>query len=187
LALVRGLIDPAARKDPDWHFVLCVLVGSVPIGIVGLAAKSLIEGPLRSLWVVGTALVTWSAAMIVAERRATQARGEAETTFKDALVIGSMQCLALFPGVSRSGATISAGLFRGLDRVAALRRLERRRRDGDGRRHGGRVRRRLRLDRVAAAVRRGPQHRSVRAVPGGGRPERAVRDDCPRRHQRLIN
>ncbi|MGF7238708.1 MAG: undecaprenyl-diphosphate phosphatase [Frankia sp.] len=120
-ALGRGLVNPEARKDPDWHFVLCVLAGSVPIGIVGLATKSLVEGPLRSLWVVGAALIAWSGVMVFAERNARQDRGESETTLRDALTIGVVQCAALVPGVSRSGATISAGLLRGLDRVAATR------------------------------------------------------------------
>lgn len=120
-ALARGCFDAEARKNPDWHFALCVLAGSIPIGIVGLAAKSFIEGPLRSLWVVGAALIGWSAVMVTAERRATQVRGEQETTLRDALAIGVTQCAALVPGVSRSGATISAGLMRGLDRVAATR------------------------------------------------------------------
>lgn len=120
-ALARGATNPAARKDPDWHFALCVLAGSVPIGIVGLAAKSFIEGPLRSLWVVGGALIGWSAVMVTAERRGEQSRAEGETTLRDALIIGATQCAALVPGVSRSGATISAGLFRNLDRVAATR------------------------------------------------------------------
>jgi undecaprenyl-diphosphatase len=120
-ALGRGAFDAEARKNPDWHFALCVIAGSVPIGIVGLATKSFVEGPLRSLWVVGAALIGWSGVMVVAERRATQDRGESETTLRDALTIGVAQCAALVPGVSRSGATISTGLLRGLDRVAATR------------------------------------------------------------------
>jgi undecaprenyl-diphosphatase len=67
------------------------------------------------------ALIAWSAVMVFAERRATQVRGERETTLADVLIIGIVQCIALIPGVSRSGATISAGLLRGLDRVTATR------------------------------------------------------------------
>ena len=59
--------------------------------------------------------------MVYAERRGPQKRGEGEVTLADAVVMGLVQCIALVPGVSRSGATISAGLLRGLDRVAATR------------------------------------------------------------------
>ena len=118
---VRGLTDARARKDSAWREALAVIVGTIPIGIVGLALRHVISGPLRSLWVVVVALVAWSVVMVVAERVARQDRHEESTTLTDALVIGAVQCVALVPGVSRSGATISAGLFRGLDRVAATR------------------------------------------------------------------
>jgi undecaprenyl-diphosphatase len=93
----------------------------VPIGIVGFLGKDVISGPLRSLWWVGAALVAWSAVMVWAERSGRQHRGERQLTMRDAIVVGLVQCIALVPGVSRSGATISAGLLRGLDRVAATR------------------------------------------------------------------
>ena len=117
----RGLVKPEHRGDYDHRMGWYIIVGSVPIGIVGFAAQGLITGPLRSLWVVAAALVLWSAVMLYAERRAPQERGEGEVTLADALVMGLVQCSALVPGVSRSGATISAGLLRGLDRVAATR------------------------------------------------------------------
>ena len=98
-----------------------VIVGTIPVGIVGLAFKDVIKNDLRSLWVVAIALIAWSAVMWVAERVATQERGEKELNLTDAIVVGVFQCFALIPGVSRSGATISAGLFRGLDRVTATR------------------------------------------------------------------
>ena len=120
-AAVRGIRHPAARADPDFRFAVAVVVGSIPIGIVGLLFKDTIETTLRSLWFVGSALVLWSAVMRFADTRATQDRGEADVTWKDTLVIGVTQCLALIPGVSRSGATMSAGLLRGLDRVTVTR------------------------------------------------------------------
>jgi undecaprenyl-diphosphatase len=88
---------------------------------VGLALRHVIEGPLRSLWVVGVALIAWSFAMLYADRRATQTRGEDDFTMRDGIAMGLMQCIALVPGVSRSGATIVAGLSRGLDRVTVTR------------------------------------------------------------------
>jgi undecaprenyl-diphosphatase len=98
-----------------------VIVGTIPIGIVGLAFKDVIKNDLRSLWVVAIALIAWSAVIWAAERVARQDRSEKGITLTDAIVIGVVQCVSLIPGVSRSGATISAGLFRGLDRVAATR------------------------------------------------------------------
>ncbi len=98
-----------------------VIIGSLPIVIVGFLGKDLIKGPLRSLWVVACALVIWGGVMLYAERVANQNRPESELTLTDSIMIGLAQCLALVPGVSRSGATISIGLMRGLDRVAATR------------------------------------------------------------------
>ena len=118
---VRGLTSAAARREPSWREALLVIVGTIPIGIVGLAAKDVISGPLRSLWVVAVALIAWSGVMIAAERYGTRKRPEETANLVDAVVIGAFQCVALVPGVSRSGATISGGLFRGLDRVAATR------------------------------------------------------------------
>ena len=118
---VRGLTDPRARRLPEYRLAWFVIAGSIPIGIVGLAAKDLVEGPLRSLAVVAIALIVWSGVMYAAERVATQRRGEDRVRLVDAVVIGVLQCVALIPGVSRSGATISAGLFRGLDRTTATR------------------------------------------------------------------
>jgi undecaprenyl-diphosphatase len=120
-AWFRGVFHPEHRGDYDHRMGWFVIVGSIPIGIVGFAAQDLVTGRLRSLWVVAVALIAWSAVMVLAERRGSQARGEGEVTMTDAVMMGLVQCVALVPGVSRSGATISAGLLRGLDRVAATR------------------------------------------------------------------
>ena len=119
--LFRGLLSAEGRRSADWRMALYVIVGSIPVAVVGLGAKHLIEGGLRSLWVVAAALILWSAVMVVAERLGTQRRHEEELSWTDTIVIGVAQCLALVPGVSRSGATISAGLLRQLDRVTATR------------------------------------------------------------------
>lgn len=117
-----GLRGAQGRQTDDWRFTLAVVLGSLPIGVVGLLLRDVIKGPvLRSLVTVGVALIAWSAVMVYAERRATQERGEKDVSLTDGLVIGLVQCLALVPGVSRSGATISAGLLRGIDRVTATR------------------------------------------------------------------
>ncbi|XVX21965.1 undecaprenyl-diphosphate phosphatase [Actinomycetota bacterium] len=125
MAWVNGLRDPQARQHTDWTLAWAVIVGSIPVGLVGFLARDLISGGLRSLWVVAAALILWSVVMWVAERRhdVLEAqgihRGEADLSVKDGLIIGLVQCFSLIPGVSRSGATISAGLLRGVDRVTA--------------------------------------------------------------------
>lgn len=125
MAWVRGILDPATRTDRNYGLAWAVIVGSIPVGLVGFALRDVISGPLRSLWVVAGALVFWSVVIWVAERRhdiveaAGDQRGEEGITLRDAVVIGLVQCFSLIPGVSRSGATISAGLIRGLDRVVA--------------------------------------------------------------------
>jgi undecaprenyl-diphosphatase len=114
---VRGVFDREHRRDLDYRQAWAVLLGALPIGVVGLLFKDQIETTLRSLWFVGSALILWSGVMYFADRTATQHRDEKDVTWKDTLIIGVVQCLALIPGVSRSGATMSAGLLRGLDRV----------------------------------------------------------------------
>ena len=116
-----GIAKPELRGTLDHRMGWYIIVGSIPIGVVGLLAKDFITGPLRSLWVVAVALIAWSGVMLYAERRARQTRGEKDLTMRDVIVIGLVQCIALIPGVSRSGATISAGLLAGFDRVAATR------------------------------------------------------------------
>jgi undecaprenyl-diphosphatase len=116
-AWFRGVFSKAQRDNPDYRFGWAVIVGSIPIVIAGLLFKDTIETTLRSLWFVAGALILWSAVMAFADRAATQIKHEDDVTWKDSLVIGVVQCLAVIPGVSRSGATMSAGLLRDFDRV----------------------------------------------------------------------
>jgi undecaprenyl-diphosphatase len=120
-AWFKGLFSADARKDPDWRFAWAVILGSIPIGIIGLLFQDTIESTLRSLWFVAGALIVWSGVMAFADHAATQVRGEKDVSWRDTLIIGVTQCLALIPGVSRSGATMSAGLLRDLDRVTVTR------------------------------------------------------------------
>jgi len=118
----RGLANKEERYHHDYKFAWWVIYATIPIVIVGLAAKSLIEGPLASLWVVAGSLIAGSAVMWAADQMGRHKRGEDDTTFKDAMLVGSSQILALlFPGFSRSGATMSTALILDLDRVAATR------------------------------------------------------------------
>lgn len=118
-AWFTGLRHPSQRRRTNYRLAWYVILGSIPIGVIGFLGKDLISGGLRNLWVVVAALLGWSVVMLVAERVGTESKDRRAITRTDALVIGLLQCVALIPGVSRSGATISAGLFRGLDRVTA--------------------------------------------------------------------
>ena len=120
-AFLGGLISADGRGAPDFPFSVAVLIGSIPIGIVGFALRDVVKSIDKQLVTVALGLIVFSIVLVIAERRAVQDRGERSITRVDALVIGLAQCLALVPGVSRSGATISAGLLRGLDRVSATR------------------------------------------------------------------
>jgi undecaprenyl-diphosphatase len=120
-AWLKGVFKPEYRGSFDHRFGWFIIAGSVPIGIIGFLAKDLVSGALRSLWWVGGALLVWSAVMWYAEKVGRQNRGERDLTLLDTVIVGLLQCIALVPGVSRSGATISAGLLRGLDRVTATR------------------------------------------------------------------
>lgn len=121
IAFVKGLFSSRHRQEFDYKFAWYIIAGSIPIGIVGVLGKDIIKGPLRSLWVVAIALILWSAVMWFAEYAATYQRSEQQLKLKDTVIIGLAQCVALIPGVSRSGATISMGLLRDLDRVTATR------------------------------------------------------------------
>ncbi|MFJ4820188.1 undecaprenyl-diphosphate phosphatase [Streptomyces sp. NPDC088801] len=118
----RGLRDREERYHHDYRFAWWVICATIPIVAVGLAAKPLIEGPLASLWVVAGSLIAGSGVMWAADQMGRHRRGEDDTSFKDAMLVGSSQILALlFPGFSRSGATMSTALILDLDRVAATR------------------------------------------------------------------
>ena len=121
-ARFKGLDNQQARQDPDYTLGWGIVLGSIPVAAVGLLFKDFIEGPVRSLWVIAGALILWSAAMWMADRQQNFTKGMKDVTVKDALIIGAFQALSpVFPGISRSGATISAGLFLKFDRVTATR------------------------------------------------------------------
>ncbi|MER7922942.1 undecaprenyl-diphosphate phosphatase [Streptomyces sp. NPDC096057] len=118
----RGLRNKEERYHHDYKFAWWVIYATIPIVVVGLAAKKLVEGPLGSLWVVAASLIVGSGVMWAADQMGRHKRGEDDTTFKDAMLVGCSQILALlFPGFSRSGATMSTALILDLDRVAATR------------------------------------------------------------------
>jgi undecaprenyl-diphosphatase len=116
-----GGLTSVERRGVDYRFAWYVIAGSLPVVVVAFLAQPLIKGPLRNLWVVSAALILWSAVMWWAERRPVQKFEEEDLSLRQVLTIGIVQCIALVPGVSRSGATISAGLLLGATRVAATR------------------------------------------------------------------
>jgi undecaprenyl-diphosphatase len=119
-AWFNGLVVKAHR-GADYRLGWYVIIGTIPICVLGLVFTDEIRTGVRNLWVVATALVLFSAVIATAEYVGRQTRHIDQLTWRDAVVVGVAQTLALVPGVSRSGATISAGLFAGLDRELAAR------------------------------------------------------------------
>ncbi|MGP3983035.1 undecaprenyl-diphosphate phosphatase [Streptomyces sp. KR80] len=132
-AWARSLFDREMRSDHDARMGWLVIIGSIPIGVLGVTLKDQIEGPFRNLQLIATTLIVMGIVLGVADRLA--ARDEdggkhravrdrktlAELSVRDGLIYGVCQAMALIPGVSRSGATISGGLLMGYTREAAAR------------------------------------------------------------------
>jgi undecaprenyl-diphosphatase len=120
-AWLRSLRDRSMRRDTDARLGWYILLGTIPIGIFGLAFKDQIETGARDLYLIATALIVLGLVLLVAEKVGTRDRSIEQLTARDGVALGFAQALALVPGVSRSGATITAGLFLGLDRPSAAR------------------------------------------------------------------
>jgi undecaprenyl-diphosphatase len=110
-----------APRDQDARLGWYIILGTIPIAVLGLAFKDPIENQFRTLELVGSALILFSFVMLRAEAVSRRDRQLTELNRRDGIIIGCAQALALVPGVSRSGATISAGLFLNFDRTAAAR------------------------------------------------------------------
>ncbi|MEY9953692.1 undecaprenyl-diphosphate phosphatase [Leifsonia sp. EB34] len=117
----QALLGRIPRNDPDARMGWLVIVGSVPIVVLGLAFQDAIETTFRSLWIVATTLIVFGILLGVADRVGAKTRRLRELTWGNGIVFGFAQALALIPGVSRSGGTITAGLFMGYQRRAAAR------------------------------------------------------------------
>ena len=120
-AWVRSLRDPSARDDVDARLGWYLIIATIPIVIFGFIFKDQIESGARNLYLIGTVLILFSFVMLAAEKLGRRTRGEDDIERPDAIAVGLAQAMALIPGVSRSGATISAGLFRELKRETAAR------------------------------------------------------------------
>ncbi|MFF4087057.1 undecaprenyl-diphosphate phosphatase [Streptomyces nigra] len=133
LAWLKSLTDKEMRRDHDAQMGWLVIVGSIPIGVLGLTFKDQIEGPFRDLRITATMLIVVGVIIGIADRmaardesggrhRAAKERKSLEDlNVRDGLIFGLCQAMALVPGVSRSGATISGGLFMGYRRESAAR------------------------------------------------------------------
>ncbi len=121
VAWTRGLRDPEIRATLDSRLGWYVAAGTIPIGILGFAFRHHIETGARDLQLIGSALIALGLVLLYAERVSTRSRGIESLTLRDGIGIGLAQSCALVPGVSRSGATITGGLFLGLDRTSAAR------------------------------------------------------------------
>ena len=116
-----SLVGKVDRSDPDARMGWLIILGSIPIGVLGLLLQNYIEHTFRNLWVTvamlaGVALIIW-----FVDSRARNQKALTELSFKDGLLYGLAQAAALIPGVSRSGGTIAAGLALGYKREAAAR------------------------------------------------------------------
>lgn len=124
LSALRGWVRSLSTRDlspPEARMGWAVFIGTLPIVVLGLLFKDSIEGPLRSLWVIAGALIVMGLVMLLAERYGNKSRTESGVTIKDGFVVGLWQALALIPGMSRSGSTISGALFANFDRSTAAR------------------------------------------------------------------
>jgi undecaprenyl-diphosphatase len=116
-----GLRRPEHRSTLEFRMGLLIIIGTIPIGIFGLIFKDQIESGARDLYVIGTALIVLGLVLLWAEKVGSRTRELDSLTTRDGVLIGLAQACALVPGVSRSGSTITAGLFLGFDRTAAAR------------------------------------------------------------------
>ncbi len=120
-AWLLSLRKPELRGQLDARMGWFIIIGSLPIVILGVAFKDVIERDFRNLWIIGTTLVVFGVVLGVADRVGRNERSIREMTLGRAVLMGCAQALALIPGVSRSGATISMGRFLGFEREAATR------------------------------------------------------------------
>jgi len=123
VALLHGQNEPGRPKlSRDAWLGWLVIIGSLPVGTIGLALKKIIEGPFtKNLWVIATMMIVVGALLMIAELVGKRERSMDQLRVSDALAVGSAQVLALIPGSSRSGSTIMGGLFSGLNRETAAR------------------------------------------------------------------
>ena len=120
-AFFIGLFNSASRKSADFKMAIYILIGSIPVGIVGLVFKHFIEDTVRTLWVISFTMIIFGIVLFVADRIGSKTKEIQELNAKSAIGFGIGQMLSVIPGVSRSGASISFGLLAGFSRASAAR------------------------------------------------------------------
>jgi len=120
-AFFAGIFNPSKRKNSDYRVAWYVIIGSIPVAVAGLLFRHFIETTLRNLWVAAVTLIVFGLVLLIADRRGSKQKPISKLTFGSAMLFGIGQMLAVIPGVSRSGASISFGLFAGFNRAAAAR------------------------------------------------------------------
>src|SRR5687768_10244650 len=118
---LRGVFSADARREREWRMGWFIIVGSMPIVLLGIALKDVIESDFRSLWLIGCTLIVFGVVLGLADRIGAESRQIDDLRWSHAILLGLAQALALIPGVSRSGATISMGRILGYERAAATR------------------------------------------------------------------
>ncbi len=121
VAWFRGIVDSSVRGTLEYKLGWYLILATIPVGVFGLIFSDQITTGARNLWLIASTLIALAVVLWWAERVGSRDRVEEELNAKDAAVVGTAQALALIPGASRSGTTITAGLFRGLTREAAAR------------------------------------------------------------------
>jgi undecaprenyl-diphosphatase len=117
----RGFGSAVVRRTPDYRLAWLVIIGTIPIGLLGVLFESQIQTAARNLWLIATTLVAFGLLLGLAERLGPQRIELREMKVLDGVLLGFAQAMALIPGVSRSGGTITVGLFLGFTRTAAVR------------------------------------------------------------------
>jgi undecaprenyl-diphosphatase len=117
----RSLTRPELRGEVNARMGWYLIAATIPIAILGFIFQDQIETAARNLWLVGSMLIIFGIVLGVADNVGTRNREVGDLSIRDGILIGLAQSIALIPGVSRSGATISAGLFLGLERAVAAR------------------------------------------------------------------
>ncbi|WP_375499066.1 undecaprenyl-diphosphate phosphatase [uncultured Jatrophihabitans sp.] len=121
VAWFRGLRDKSVRSSLEYKLGWYLILATIPVSVFGLIFSNQIENGARNLWIISITLIALAIVLFAAEKVGRREREEEQITAVDAAFVGTAQALALIPGASRSGTTITAGLFRGLTREAAAR------------------------------------------------------------------
>ncbi|HEV7206351.1 MAG TPA: undecaprenyl-diphosphate phosphatase [Jatrophihabitans sp.] len=121
VAWFRGLYDKSVRHSLEYKLGWYLILATIPVGVFGLLFSHQIETGARNLWLIASTLIGLAIVLFAAEKVGRRERDEEQINRTDAIAVGTAQALSLIPGASRSGVTITAGLFRGLTREAAAR------------------------------------------------------------------